>query len=88
MINRSRILIAEDHTFVAELSKRLLEREFDVIGIVSERSRPSAWRWRTEAERNRSRYCYARPEWIGRGTAGEENAARRQAGLPHHEFRP
>ena len=36
MINRSRILIAEDHTFVAELCKRLLETEFDVIGIVSD----------------------------------------------------
>jgi DNA-binding NarL/FixJ family response regulator len=36
MINRSRILIADDHTFVAELCKRLLETEFDVIGIVSD----------------------------------------------------
>jgi DNA-binding NarL/FixJ family response regulator len=36
MMNRSRILIAEDHTFVAELCKRLLETEFDVIGIVSD----------------------------------------------------
>jgi DNA-binding NarL/FixJ family response regulator len=36
MISRSRILIAEDHTLVAELCKRLLETEFDVIGIVSD----------------------------------------------------
>jgi DNA-binding NarL/FixJ family response regulator len=35
MINRSRILIADDHNLVAELCKRLLEAEFDVIGVVS-----------------------------------------------------
>jgi DNA-binding NarL/FixJ family response regulator len=34
MTNRSRILIAEDHNLVAELCKRLLEVEFDVVGIV------------------------------------------------------
>jgi DNA-binding NarL/FixJ family response regulator len=34
MINRSRILIADDHNLVAELCKRLLETEFDVIGVV------------------------------------------------------
>ena len=32
--NRSRILIADDHNLVAELCKRLLETEFDVLGIV------------------------------------------------------
>jgi DNA-binding NarL/FixJ family response regulator len=32
--HRARILIAEDHNLVAELCKRLLETEFDVIGIV------------------------------------------------------
>ena len=36
MINRSRILIADDHNLVAELCKRLLETEFDVIGVVSD----------------------------------------------------
>jgi DNA-binding NarL/FixJ family response regulator len=36
MISRPRILIADDHTLVAELCKRLLETEFDVIGIVSD----------------------------------------------------
>ncbi|MGB8989143.1 MAG: response regulator transcription factor [Candidatus Sulfotelmatobacter sp.] len=36
MNNRSRILIADDHTLVAELCKRLLETEFDVVGIVSD----------------------------------------------------
>ena len=36
MINRSRILIADDHSLVAELCKRLLETEFDVIGTVSD----------------------------------------------------
>jgi DNA-binding NarL/FixJ family response regulator len=36
MINRSRILIADDHTLVAELCKRLLDTEFDVIGVVSD----------------------------------------------------
>jgi CheY-like chemotaxis protein len=35
MTNRSRILIADDHTLVAELCKRLLETEYDVVGIVS-----------------------------------------------------
>jgi DNA-binding NarL/FixJ family response regulator len=36
MPNRSRILIADDHNLVAELCKRLLETEFDVIGMVSD----------------------------------------------------
>lgn len=36
MTNRSRILIADDHTLVAELCKRLLETEFDVVGTVSD----------------------------------------------------
>jgi len=36
MTNRSRILIADDHNLVAELCKRLLETEFDVIGVVSD----------------------------------------------------
>jgi|SRR5579862_265127 DNA-binding NarL/FixJ family response regulator len=36
MSNRSRVLIADDHTLVAELCKRLLETEFDVIGTVSD----------------------------------------------------
>jgi DNA-binding NarL/FixJ family response regulator len=36
MPNRSRILIADDHNLVAELCKRLLETEFDVIGVVSD----------------------------------------------------
>jgi DNA-binding NarL/FixJ family response regulator len=36
MTNRSRILIADDHTLVAELCKKLLETEFDVVGTVSD----------------------------------------------------
>jgi DNA-binding NarL/FixJ family response regulator len=36
MTNRSRILIADDHTLLAELCKRLLESEFDVVGTVSD----------------------------------------------------
>lgn len=32
---RPRILIADDHTLVADLCKRLLETEFEVVGIVS-----------------------------------------------------
>ncbi len=36
MNHRSRILIADDHTLVAELCKRLLETEFDVVGVVSD----------------------------------------------------
>jgi DNA-binding NarL/FixJ family response regulator len=34
--NRSRILVADDHNLVAELCKKLLEVEFDVVGTVSE----------------------------------------------------
>jgi DNA-binding NarL/FixJ family response regulator len=34
MTSRSRILIADDHRLVAELCKRLLEVEFDVVGMV------------------------------------------------------
>jgi DNA-binding NarL/FixJ family response regulator len=33
--NRPRILIADDHTLIAELCKKLLESEFDVVGIVN-----------------------------------------------------
>ena len=36
MTNRPRILIADDHNLVAELCKRLLETEFDVVGVVFE----------------------------------------------------
>jgi DNA-binding NarL/FixJ family response regulator len=32
--NRSSILIADDHTLVADLCKKLLETEFDVVGTV------------------------------------------------------
>src|SRR5258705_7293141 len=34
--NRPRVLIADDHNLVAELCKRLLETEFDVIGVVND----------------------------------------------------
>jgi DNA-binding NarL/FixJ family response regulator len=36
MTSRSRILIADDHTLIAELCKKLLEVEFDVVGTVSD----------------------------------------------------
>lgn len=36
MTKRSRILIADDHNLVAELCKRLLETEFDVVGEVGD----------------------------------------------------
>ena len=36
MTNRSRILIADDHNLVAELCQKLLETEFDVVGIVGD----------------------------------------------------
>jgi DNA-binding NarL/FixJ family response regulator len=36
MSTRSRILIADDHNLVAELCKRLLEAEFDVVGVVGD----------------------------------------------------
>lgn len=34
-MNRPRVLIADDHTLVADLCKRLLETEFEVVGIVN-----------------------------------------------------
>ena len=34
-VNRPRILIADDHTLVAELCRKLLEVEYQVVGIVS-----------------------------------------------------
>ena len=37
MPSRVRILIADDHTLVAELCKKLLETEFEVVGIVNNR---------------------------------------------------
>ncbi|MGO8983895.1 MAG: response regulator [Terriglobales bacterium] len=36
MTNRSRILIADDHNLIAELCKKLLESEFNVVGVVSD----------------------------------------------------
>lgn len=36
MSSRSRILLADDHTLVAELCRKLLETEFDVVGIVND----------------------------------------------------
>jgi DNA-binding NarL/FixJ family response regulator len=36
MTNRLRILIADDHNLVAELCRRLLETEFDVVGVVGD----------------------------------------------------
>jgi len=35
-MHRSRILIADDHNLVAELCKKLLEAEFEVVGIVTD----------------------------------------------------
>ena len=35
-MHRSRILIADDHFLVAELCKKLLEIEFDVVAIVTD----------------------------------------------------
>jgi DNA-binding NarL/FixJ family response regulator len=35
-MTRPRILIADDHNLVAELCKRLLETEFDVVGVVTD----------------------------------------------------
>ncbi|HXY07241.1 MAG TPA: response regulator transcription factor [Terriglobales bacterium] len=36
MTSRSRILIADDHVLVADLCKKLLQTEFDVVGTVSD----------------------------------------------------
>jgi DNA-binding NarL/FixJ family response regulator len=36
MLKRPRILIADDHNLIAELCKKLLEAEYDVVGIVSD----------------------------------------------------
>ena len=33
---KARILLADDHTLVAEAIKRLLEPEFDVVGVVAD----------------------------------------------------
>ena len=33
-MKRPKILIADDHTLIAEACKNLLEREFDVVGVV------------------------------------------------------
>jgi hypothetical protein len=35
MTNRPRILIADDHNLVVELCKKLLETEFNVVGMVA-----------------------------------------------------
>ncbi len=35
LTNRPRILVADDHTLVAELCRKLLETEFEVVGVVS-----------------------------------------------------
>jgi DNA-binding NarL/FixJ family response regulator len=35
-MHRSRILIADDHNLVAELCKKMLDAEFEVVGIVSD----------------------------------------------------
>jgi DNA-binding NarL/FixJ family response regulator len=35
-MSHSRILIADDHRLVAELCQKLLESEFDVVGIVND----------------------------------------------------
>jgi hypothetical protein len=34
--NRPTVMIADDHTFVADACKRLLEPEFDVVGTVGD----------------------------------------------------
>ena len=36
MTHRSRILIADDHNLIAELCKNLLEKDFDVVGVVND----------------------------------------------------
>ena len=36
MIGRARVVIADDHTLVAELCKSLLEAEFSIVGVVSD----------------------------------------------------
>lgn len=36
MTSRPRILIADDHTLVAELCKRLLETDFEIVGVVGD----------------------------------------------------
>jgi DNA-binding NarL/FixJ family response regulator len=35
-LSRPRVLIADDHTFIAELCRSLLEPQFDVVGIVGD----------------------------------------------------
>jgi CheY-like chemotaxis protein len=40
-MDRSRILIADDYNLVAELCKKVLETEFDVVGTVTDGLCPS-----------------------------------------------
>jgi len=35
-MKRARVLIADDHNLVAELCKKLLEKDFEVVGMVSD----------------------------------------------------
>jgi DNA-binding NarL/FixJ family response regulator len=36
MMKRARVLIADDHNLIAELCKKLLEKDFEVVGMVSD----------------------------------------------------
>lgn len=36
----TRLLVADDHTLVAEAYKKLLEPEFEVVGVVADGSMP------------------------------------------------
>lgn len=55
MLSRPRILIADDHSLIAELCKGLLETEFDVIGMVSDGRAFATCCGRNKAGRDRER---------------------------------
>jgi hypothetical protein len=74
-ITRPRILIADDHTLIADLCRKLLETDFEVVGIV-DNGRAMV---RTEAGRDSCRHHDAGSEWAGCRPADKRDIAGGQA---------
>jgi CheY-like chemotaxis protein len=85
---RSRILIADDHTFVADLCKRLLEAEFDVVGTVADGD--SMVRMALELRPDVIVADIAMPVLNGLDAAEhvKKKASRNQGRIPNYECRP
>ena len=66
MTSRPAFLIADDHTLVAELCKRLLETELDVVEMVSD----DRALLRAAGKLKPDVISHAHLEWLGRGAAG------------------